>query len=309
MLGNFQKTLSKPIKIKGIGLHSGLISNVVLKPSLPNTGITFVRTDKNGDRNVIKADYKNVASAKLCTVLKNSYGISVSTTEHLLGALCGEGIDNVIVEVDNLEIPIMDGSALAFTKLIKASGVKEQNVPKKFIEVLKKVEIKEGLKFISIEPLKNDFKIDFTLVYKNELIGSQREILSLSKGDLNTIYKARTFCLYEDIEKIKANGFGKGGSLDNAIVVKGDEILNENGLRDKNEFVKHKILDCLGDFMLSGYRVFGLVKCIRGGHQLTNDLLQKFLSNKSNWQLASRGVEDLKNIKNYNDNARMAVNA
>jgi UDP-3-O-[3-hydroxymyristoyl] N-acetylglucosamine deacetylase len=310
MESNLQKTLAKPIKLQGIGLHSGFITTLILKPSLPNSGITFLRTDiKDIKKNSISATFKNVTSAKLCTKIENSFGISVSTIEHLMGAFYGEGIDNVIVEVNNIEVPIMDGSAKAFVEAIKSAGVKEQNVTRKFIKVLKRVEIKEGSKYISIEPLERKLKIDFKLIYDNELIGSQREELSVNEKNLESIYNARTFCLFEDIEKIKEVGLAKGGSLDNAIVVQGKKILNKSGLRDKNEFVKHKILDCLGDFMLSEYRMFGLIKCVRGGHQLTNDLLKKFFSDNTNWKFVSYKKEDLQNQKNFNYTAPIAVNA
>ena len=306
-----QKTLLKQAKIQGIGLHTGLKVNVTLKPALPNTGILFKRTDiEDSKKNTIQANFKNVISAKLCTKIGNSSGVSVSTIEHLMGALYGEGIDNVLVEVDGPEIPIMDGSALDFVNSIRSSGIKKQNVLRKFIEVLKKVEIKEGEKFISIEPFKRDLKIDFKLVYDNELIRTQREVLQISKSKLETIYNARTFCLYEDIEKIKSCGLAKGGSLKNAVVVQKDKVLNEGGLRDQHEFVKHKILDCLGDLMLTGHKIFGSINCVHGGHQLTNDLLQKFFSDSANWKFTSIEEVNLRDSKkNYNYDRPIAVNA
>ena len=309
MSSNTQKTLLKPGTIKGVGLHTGLKSVVNLKPSAPNTGIIFKRIDKKNENNLIKASYKNVGSAKLCTKIENSYGISVSTIEHLMGAFYGECIDNVIVEVDNSEIPIMDGSAASFVELIRSLGVKEQNCPRKFIEVLKKVEIEDGNKYISIEPLKKDFSIDFKLDYQNELIGNQQEIFHLSKGNIESIYSSRTFCLYEDVKAIMESGLGKGGSLENAVVVQGPKILNKGGLRYKNEFVKHKILDCLGDLMLSEHRVFGSVKSVHGGHLLTYKLLKKFFSDSSNWKFVSLDKNDLEGLKYFNYNRPIAVNA
>ena len=179
---------------------------------------------------MIQAKFKNVTSAKLCTKIENSFGVSVSTIEHLMGAFYGEGIDNAIIEIDNKEIPIMDGSAIAFIKLIRSSGVKEQGIKRKFIEVLKKIEINEGSKYMSIEPHQKDLSIDFKIVYENELIGSQREIININSQKLNKIYEARTFCLYEDIKKIKLSGLAKGGSLDNAVVVHGKKILKSREL-------------------------------------------------------------------------------
>ena len=281
-----QKTINETIELQGIGLHNGVKVNLVVKPADPNTGIIFKRVDLD-DNNIIKAKYDNVFEPVLCTKLKNSDGISVSTIEHLMAAFYGEGIDNALVEIDAPEIPIMDGSAFDFVEAIKSSGIKEQNKPREFIKVLKKIEIKDGPKYISIEPLDRDLIIDFEIVFNNPLIRTRRKEFKLSDGNLTPIYNARTFCLYEDIDFIKSKGLAKGGSLENAIVVQGDKILNENGLRSRHEFVEHKILDCLGDIMLSGYRIFGHIKTSQGGHLLTNTLLRKFFADKSNWSLES----------------------
>ena len=210
----------------------------------------------------------------------NQNGVSVSTVEHLMAAFYGEGIDNAIVEVDAPEIPIMDGSAVDFVDAIKSVGVEKQNQHRKFIKALKKVEVKDGKKFISIEPLKNDLIIDFEIIFNNPLIRTRRKEFKMSDNDLTAIYNSRTFCLYEDIDNIKRMGLAKGGTLDNAIVVQGDKILNEDGLRNRHEFVNHKILDCLGDIMLSGNRIFGHIKTSQGGHALTNKLLKSFLKTK-----------------------------
>ena len=224
---------------------------------------------------LINANFKNVVEPILCTKLINQNGVSVSTVEHLMAAFYGEGIDNAVVEVDAPEIPIMDGSAVDFVDAIKSVGVEKQNEYRKFIKVLKKIEVKEGKKFISIEPLKNDLIIDFEIIFNNPLIRTRRKEFKMSDNDLTAIYNSRTFCLYEDIDNIKRKGLAKGGTLDNAIVVQGDKILNEDGLRNRHEFVNHKILDCLGDIMLSGNRIFGHIKTSQGGHALTNKLLKK----------------------------------
>ena len=281
-----QKTINETIELQGVGLHNGAKVNLVVKPADPNTGIIFKRVDLD-DNNIIKAKYDNVIEPVLCTKLKNSKGISVSTIEHLMAAFYGEGIDNAVVEIDAPEIPIMDGSAFDFVEAIKSSGIKEKNKPREFIKVLKKIEIKDGPKYISLEPLDRDLIIDFEIVFNNPLIRTRRKEFKLSDGNLTPIYNARTFCLYEDIDFIKSKGLAQGGSLDNAIVVQGDKILNEDGLRSRHEFVEHKILDCLGDIMLSGYRIFGHIKTSQGGHLLTNTLLRKFFADKSNWSLES----------------------
>ena len=284
---NLQKTIKDHIELEGIGLHNGIKVNLCLKPAEVNSGIKFKRTDIDSAKNIIEANYKNVSSPVLCTKIENSHGVSVSTIEHLMAVFYGEGIDNVLVEIDAPEVPIMDGSAFDFVTAIKSFGTQEQNSYKKFIKVLKKVEVKDGPKHISIEPLTKDLIIDFEIVYKNPLIRTRRKEFKLSNGDLTSIYNSKTFCLYEDIDQIKSQGLARGGSLENAIVVKEDKILNEDGLRYRDEFVNHKILDCLGDLMLSGHRIFGHIKTSQGGHQLTNDLLMKFLSNKSNWKFES----------------------
>ncbi len=284
MLANSQKTLKDVVELEGVGLHNGIKVELKIKPAEPDFGIKFKRTDIEEGKNIIDANYKNVSSPILCTKIKNSQDISISTIEHLMGAFYGEGIDNALVEVNAPEIPIMDGSAFDFVEAIRAVGLQEQNKSKKFIKVLKKIEIKDGPKYISIEPLEKDLIIDFEIVYKNPLIRTRRQEFKFSKADLTSIYNSRTFCLYEDIDQIKSQGLAKGGSLENAIVAKENKILNDDGLRHRHEFVEHKILDCLGDLMLSGYRFFGHLKTSQGGHLLTNKLLREFLSNKSNWE-------------------------
>ena len=285
---NFQKTIKEPIEFKGVGLHTGVKVDLCLKPAKADSGIKFKRTDIDEGKNIIEGNYKNVSSSVLCTKIENKYGVSVSTVEHLMAAFYIEGIDNLLVEISGEEVPIMDGSSFDFVEAIRLFGTEEQKYPKKFIKVLKKVEVKEKSKHISIEPLMKDLIIDFEIVYKNPLIRTRRKEFKLSNGDLASIYNARTFCLYEDIDQIRSLGLAKGGSLENAIVVKENRILNENGLRYRDEFVNHKILDCLGDLMLSEYRIFGHIKTSQGGHELTNILLKKFLSDKTNWEFESR---------------------
>ena len=295
---NLQQTINDKVELDGVGLHNGIKVNICLKPAEVNSGIRFKRTDIDNLENIIEASYKNVSDPVLCTKIKNSKDISVSTIEHLMGALYGEGVDNILVEVNAPEIPIMDGSAFDFVEAIRSVGLKKQDQEKKFIKVLKKFEIKDGQKTISIEPLEKDLIIDFEIVYKNPLIRTRRKEFKFSNDDLTEIYNSRTFCLYEDIDNIKRMGLAKGGSLDNAIVVQGSKILNEDGLRNRHEFVYHKILDCLGDIMLSGNRIFGHIKTSQGGHALTNKLLMKFFSNKANWSL-----ENFENIEKQNENS------
>ncbi len=279
-----QKTIKKPVKFQGVGLHSGKLVNVCLKSSKPDTGIIFKRIDVKGN-NLVYPNFMNVSNTSLNTTISNSDGIQISTIEHLMGALFGLGIDNVLVEIDNEEVPILDGSAKEFIEKILMAGFEISNKPIKIIKINKKIEFIDGERFISIEPSKLSLDIDFELKFKNKIIGNQRNKINLYEDDLNEVFNSRTFCLYEDIEAIKKIGLAKGGSLDNAIVVKNDQILNKNGLRNSKEFVNHKILDCIGDLFTSGYRIIGSVKCSRGGHYLTNQILRKVFSNNENFSI------------------------
>ena len=279
-----QKTLKKEVSFYGIGLHSGSKVNLKVKPANPNTGIIFKRVDLNLN-NFIYPNFENVSNTSLNTTISNNDGVKVCTIEHLMGALFGLGIDNACIEIDNEEVPILDGSAKEFMNAFIASGFEVSGSPIKIIKIEKKVQFKEGEKFISIEPSKLSLDIDFELKYENKVIGNQRNKINVYEDDLEDIYNSRTFCLYEDIELIKKKGLAKGGSLDNAIVVQGHSILNKNGLRNSKEFVNHKILDCIGDLYTCGYKMIASVKCSQGGHYLTNKLLRKLFENKDNFSI------------------------
>ena len=279
-----QKTITKDIMFKGVGLHSGLAVTMTIKPAEPNTGIIFKRIDIKKN-NIIIPNIYNVSSAVFCTTISNETGASVSTIEHLMGALYGLGVDNALIEIDNKEVPILDGSAKVFVEVISKAGIKNSNAPIKIIKIDKKIEFNDGNKTISIEPSKISLDIDFELKYENKVIGTQRNLVKVFESNLTDIYNSRTFCLFEDIEKLKAIGLAKGGSLDNAVVVKNKEILNENGLRNEKEFVNHKILDCMGDLYLAGYKIIGKIICSQGGHKLTNQLLREVFQNDNNFSL------------------------
>jgi len=279
-----QKTLKEKINFSGIGLHSGKKAQVCIKPSEPNTGIVFKRVDLKNN-NLVTPNFANVSNTSLNTTISNEFGVKVSTIEHLMGALFGLGVDNVIIEVDNEEIPILDGSAKEFIQKIIKVGLKISDAPIKIIKINKKIEFKDGQRKISIEPSKLNLDIDFEIKYENPIIGNQRNKIKVYEDNLEDIFNSRTFCLYEDIEKIKSNGLAKGGSLENAIVVKDKKILNDEGLRNLKEFVNHKILDCIGDLYTCGYRMIGSVSCSQGGHYLTNQLLRKVFKNKENFSI------------------------
>jgi len=277
-----QKTINNDIIFRGVGLHGGLPVMMTIKPAEPNSGIIFKRIDLKKN-NIIIPNVFNVSSAVFCTTISNEAGTSISTVEHLMGALYGLGIDNALIEIDSQEVPILDGSAKIFVEEIYKTGIKNSNAPIKIIKIEKKIEFIDGNKTISIEPSKISLDIDFELKYENEMIGTQRNLVKIFESDLTDVYNSRTFCLFEDIEKLKEMGLAKGGSLDNAIVVKNKEILNENGLRNKKEFVNHKILDCMGDLYLTGYKIIGKIICSQGGHKLTNQLLRKVFQNDENF--------------------------
>jgi len=289
-----QKTINKNIILRGIGLHTGLDVNLVIRPGEPNTGIIFKRTDLKKN-NIIIPNIFNVSSAIFCTTISNENNVSVSTIEHLMGAFYGMGIDNALIEIDNLEVPILDGSAKIFIEAINEVGIKSSNVPIKIIKIEKKIEFNDGKKTISIEPGKISLDIDFELKYENKLIGTQRNIIKVYESDLTDIYNSRTFCLYEDVEKLKEIGLAKGGSLANAIVVKDNQIMNKEGLRNKKEFVNHKILDCMGDLYLTGYKIIGKIICSQGGHKLTNQLLRKVFQDKNNFSIIEIKEKSLPN--------------
>ena len=279
-----QKTIRNNIKFKGIGLHSGKEVLMTLFPAPPNTGIIFRRSDLKNN-NLIYPSVYNVSSASYCTKLSNESGVSVSTVEHLMAALCGLGIDNLLIDLNSEELPIMDGSAKNFVECIENVGFKISDQPIRIIKINKKITYKDNEKFITFEPNKITLEIDFEIKYKQNLILNQRNKKNIYMDDLKDVFYSRTFCLYEDVEKLKQLGLAQGGSLDNAIVLKGNEILNTEKLRNKNEFVNHKILDCLGDIYLAGYRIVGKITSSQGGHNVTNKGLRELLSNNENFSI------------------------
>ena len=279
-----QSTVSNKILFSGVGIHTGKKVNLKILPSTPNSGIIFKRVDLNNN-NIVIPNFENVSDATLCTTITNQYGVKVSTIEHLMAAFLGLGIDNAVVELDSQEVPILDGSAMNFVKILKKIGLKNSDVPIKLIKINSTVEFEDGDKFISIEKSNTALEIEFEINYDNKLIKNQKNKINVFEDNLDEVFNSRTFCLYEDIEKLKKIGLGKGGSLENAIVVKNDKILNKDGLRNKNEFVNHKILDCMGDLYLVGYRLIGTLKCKHGGHSLTNKLIRKIFSDNRNYSL------------------------
>jgi len=304
----YQKTLSREVKFKGIGLHSGKASSVNVIPAKEDEGIVFKRVDLNKN-NEIKANFKNVTSAKLCTTLENNHGVKVSTVEHLLAALYIVGIDNAIIEIDNEEVPIMDGSSRDFINAFEKNDLVNQTKKRKYLKISSKIEIIDGKRRISIEPNDLSLEVNFQLNYENKIIGKQKNTIDFQADNLDEVSSSRTFCLFEDIEKIKKFGLAKGGSLENAVVVDDKKVLNKDGLRNDKEFVNHKILDLAGDFLLSGYRIIGKVNCHQGGHELTNLLLRKIFTLKNVFQALE--LKEFKISKKFHSKEleKIAVNA
>ncbi len=294
-----QKTISKKISFEGIGIHTGKKVKLNILPSSPNSGIIFKRIDLKKN-NIIYPNYNNVSDTTLCTTISNEFGVKVSTIEHLMGAFYGYGVDNAIVELDSQEVPILDGSAKLFIEKIKNVGLKFSDQPIKIIKINKKIQVQDQNKFISLETANVTSDLEFEIKYDNKLIATQKNKKNIFEDDLSDIFNSRTFCLYEDIERLKKMNLGLGGSLENAIVVKDEKIVNHGGLRNQLEFVNHKILDCMGDLFLSGYKIIGSLKCSQGGHKLTNELLKKIFFDSANYSLIEiKGKQLPYNFANY----------
>lgn len=285
-----QNTVRNRVDFSDIGLHSGCKVSCSIIPSEVNTGIVFKRIDvENNNKNTIIASYKNVTSRFFSTNISNNYGLSILTIEHLMAALWGCKIDNCIIEINAEEVPIMDGSSEPFVFLIECAGIKPQNEMRNVIEILKTVIVyeEEGNKnspYIQIDP-SNNFSVEIEIDFDNKFISRQKKSFNYSDMSFkNDISRARTFTLEKDIEYMLSNGLGKGGSLDNAIVVSNDNILNKEKLRYKDEFVRHKILDCIGDMYLAGKYIKGAIKGFKSGHSLNNKLLNSLFSENSFWR-------------------------
>ena len=283
-MNSLQKTIKKKISFTGIGLHSGQPSKIELLPLKENQGIVFNSINSN-QVHKIKANWKYLSSANLCTKIKNKK-IEISTIEHLMFSLSALGITNILIRINSSEIPIMDGSAKTFVDEIKKIGVLNQKKIARVLKIKKKIKVINNDKIIEIEPNKNnELEIKLKLNYKNKIIGNQEFSYIHSKEHFLKIYDCRTFCLQEDLEKIFAMGLGRGGSLENAIIVSGEKVLNQGGLRYTDEFVRHKILDCVGDIYLSGYKIFGKIKGYQSGHDMTARLLKEIFKRKANYEI------------------------
>ena len=287
--GNYpwQTTISKQKSFNGIGLHSGNLINVTLKPAKENTGIIFIRTDldKKIKERSIKALYSNVSDTSLCTTIENEYGIKVSTIEHLMAAFNGTGIDNIIIELNGPEVPIMDGSSLPLIEIIENCGIESLKVKRKILKILKKIEVRVDNKYCSFVPSKEQ-KFSVEIDFENKAVGKQSASTSLANYNFkNFASNARTFGFMKDVEYMRSLGLGLGGSIDNCIIVDNNEIINPEGLRHENEFSRHKLLDAVGDIYTSGYRIQGSYKGLRCGHYINNLLLHELFKSNENYEI------------------------
>ena len=289
-----QKTIKKEIVFSGIGLHSGLKSKIKLVPTSTNKGIKFVRKDIKKN-NIIPALWSNVVNTKLSTTISNKHGITVSTIEHLMSAIHALEIDNLIIEVSSSEVPILDGSAKTFFEKISNIGVINQNKNKKFIKILKNLKVKNNTSTASISPSNNNLDISYKLNYDHPLI--KKEVFKINLNSINykdNICAARTFGFMNEYEELKKLNLAKGASLNNCIVLNGKKILNKNGLRFNNEFIRHKVLDIIGDLYLSGHSILGKFKGEKSGHEINNKLLKKLFNDKTAYTYVNLSVAEKK---------------
>lgn len=284
MLNEFQHTLGREITCTGIGLHSGNEVSITLSPAAENTGIVFVRRDVKPEQSRISADYSLVQDTRLGTTLVNKHGVHVATVEHLMAALAGCGVDNAVISLDVAEVPIMDGSSEPFVFLIECAGVVEQDAPRRYLRIRKAVEVRDGDAWLRVEP-NNGFSVDLSIAFANRVIGEQSQSFDFTTMAFkNTVSRARTFGFADEVSSLQAQGLALGGSLDNAIVVDAEKVMNANGLRYTDEFVRHKILDCVGDMYLAGMPMLGAISGARSGHGLNNALLRAIYADADAWE-------------------------
>ncbi|WP_300296194.1 UDP-3-O-acyl-N-acetylglucosamine deacetylase [Ferrovibrio sp.] len=287
-----QKTLKNRIKCSGIGLHSGAKVHMVLNPAAPDTGVVFRRTDLAGQP-LVHARYDQVSDLRMCTTVAAGEGVSIGTVEHLMAALSGMGVDNVLVDLDGPEVPVMDGSSAPFVFLIECADLIDQVAPRRYLKVLKSIEVREGNAGAALHP-DDGFTIDFEIEFANQMIGRQSAEFQLEPGRFKAdIARARTFGFVQEVEQLRSMGLARGGSLENAVVLGHDRILNDDGLRYDDEFVRHKILDALGDLYLAGAPIIGRYEGHRSGHALNNKLLKTLFADQSAyaWTTHAKGRE------------------
>lgn len=288
---NYQHTVAAEVSCVGVSLHSGDMVNMVIRPAGPNTGIVFVRKDIESSHNVVAATFDAVRETTLGTTIANAHGVSISTIEHLMAAIWGAGIDNARIEMDGPEVPIMDGSSEPFTFLLECAGRVQQRATRRVVQVLKEIRVEEGASVAVVKP-SDDFVLEVEIAFNHPLIATQKARYDFSETTFKqSLARARTFGFERDVEKMRSMGLALGGSLHNAIVIGEDEILNEGGLRYADEFVRHKALDCVGDYFLAGAMLQAEVITRRPGHGINNKLLRAVFADASNYRII--GGEDV----------------
>ena len=302
-----QFTLNKIINFSGVGVHNGRAVSMSVEPADVNTGIVFIRTDVKSN-NIIKAVIENIFDSNLCTKIKNKHGVSVSTIEHLMAALNALSIDNAIIKINNSELPALDGSSYEYVKKMLKSGIKSQSANKSYLRVLRKIKVNDGKRYISISP-SNELTINISIDYPDTIIGNSKFYYPHSKENfINQLSEARTYAFFEDIEKMRIAGLAIGGNLNNALVVDKYKVLNPDGLRFEKEFVKHKTLDCIGDFYLLGMQLVGEVNCFAPGHKLNQMFVKEILKDKKNYviekAMISEYPENIYNVLAKNNSAK-----
>jgi len=288
-----QNTLKSPARFTGLGLHTGLPVRMVVHPAAADHGIRFRRTDVADRDALVPALWDAVTPSRLCTVVENADGVSVSTIEHVMAALAGSAIHNSLIEIDGPEVPILDGSSLAFVTGFLAAGIEEQDAPIRAVRVLKAVEVRDGDAVARLEPA-DMLEIDFSIDFADAAIGAQSRVLNMANGAfVRELSDSRTFCRQADVDAMRANGLALGGTLENAVVIDGDRVLSPGGLRHQDEPVRHKMLDALGDLALAGGPILGRYIGVRAGHALTNRLLRALFADPSAFRLVDCGPQTL----------------
>jgi UDP-3-O-[3-hydroxymyristoyl] N-acetylglucosamine deacetylase len=296
----YQHTVNAPVTITGVGVHSGSPVTMTIKPASVSAGISFVRTDITDRPNAIPALWDSVTETRLCTVLANKQGASVSTVEHLLSAFAALGVDNAVIEINGPEVPIMDGSAIHFVEKLNVTGLCRQSAPRLALRIKKTVSYKEGDKETFLSPAEGTF-FGMEIEFENKLIGRQRYMHALTESHYRSdIATARTFGFLPEIEQLKKLGFARGGSLENAIVIDGGKILNPEGLRFRNEFVRHKILDAIGDLYLAGAHLIGHYHGVKAGHAMNNKILHTLFSQPDAFEFVTVGEKESRRASNRN---------
>jgi len=303
----FQHTVAAEVSCVGVSLHTGDMVNLTMRPAPANAGITFIRKDVEEGRGVVHATYDAVTETNLGTTITNKHGVTVATIEHVMAAIWGAGIDNARIELDGPEVPIMDGSSEPFLFLLECAGRVQQKATRRVVEILKEVTVEEGKSKATISP-SDGFVLDIAIAFNHKLVAEQTARYDFTKTTFKqSLARARTFCFARDVENMRQMGLALGGSLHNAIVLGEEDIMNEGGLRYADEFVRHKALDCVGDYLLAGAQIKGAVNTVRPGHGINNKLMRAIFADPSNYRMVGGDEADVAVIVTRTDMSEHAV--